>query len=113
MRCPGSVGPDGFASYDVVFTYQQLEDRSNAIAAGLATLGIVRGTRTVVMVRPTPEFFLLMFALFKAGAVPVLVDPGIDRRALRQCLHEAQPQAFIGMLEGRNLGKQLVQLAAA
>jgi len=26
---------------------------------------------------------------------------------------EAAPQAFIGMLEGRNLGKQLVQLAAA
>jgi acyl-CoA synthetase (AMP-forming)/AMP-acid ligase II len=38
-----------------------------------------------------------MFALFKAGAVPVLVDPGIDRRALRQCLDEAQPEAFIGI----------------
>ena len=49
------------------------------------------------MVRPTPEFFLLMFALFKAGAVPVLVDPGIDRRALRQCLDEAKPDAFIGI----------------
>jgi acyl-CoA synthetase (AMP-forming)/AMP-acid ligase II len=49
------------------------------------------------MVRPTPEFFLVMFALFKAGAVPVLVDPGIDRRALRQCLDEAAPEAFIGI----------------
>ena len=49
------------------------------------------------MVRPTPEFFLLMFALFKAGAVPVLVDPGIDKRALKQCLDEAQPEAFIGI----------------
>jgi acyl-CoA synthetase (AMP-forming)/AMP-acid ligase II len=57
----------------------------------------VRGTRTVVMVRPTPEFFLLMFALFKAGAVPVLVDPGIDKRALKQCLDEAEPDAFIGI----------------
>ena len=38
-----------------------------------------------------------MFALFKAGAVPVLVDPGIDKRALRQCLGEADPQAFIGI----------------
>src|SRR5699024_6660988 len=59
--------------------------------------GIVRGHRTVVMVRPTPEFFLLMFALFKAGAVPVLVDPGIDKRALRQCLDEAEPHAFVGI----------------
>ncbi|MET0581174.1 MAG: olefin beta-lactone synthetase, partial [Pseudoxanthomonas sp.] len=97
IRCPGSRGSDGFGAYDVVLTYAQLDARSDAIAAGLAGHGIVRGTRTVIMVRPSPEFFLLMFALFKAGAVPVLVDPGIDRRALKQCLDEAQAEAFIGI----------------
>ncbi|GGA80365.1 peptide synthase [Arenimonas soli] len=97
MRCPGRRGSDGFARYDVVLTYGELDRRSDAIAAGLAGQGIVRGSRVVVMVRPSPEFFLLMFALFKAGAVPVLVDPGIDRRALRQCLGEAEPEAFIGI----------------
>ena len=97
LRCPGSRGPDGIARYDVTLTYRELDERSDAIARGLGARGIVRGMRTVVMVRPSPEFFLLMFALFKAGAVPVLVDPGIDRRALRQCLDEAQPQAFIGI----------------
>ncbi len=85
------------ARYDVALTYGDLDRRSDAIASGLARHGIGRGTRTVVMVRPSPEFFLLMFALFKAGAVPVLVDPGIDRRALKACLDEAQPQAFIGI----------------
>lgn len=92
IRCPGRGG-----RYDIALGYAQLDARSDAIAAGLAARGVVRGTRCVVMVRPTPDFFLLMFALFKAGAVPVLVDPGIDRRALRQCLDEAQPQAFIGI----------------
>ncbi|HWI23674.1 MAG TPA: fatty acid CoA ligase family protein [Lysobacter sp.] len=92
MRCPGRNG-----RYDVMLTYAQLDARSDAIAEGLVRRGIVRGTRTVVMVRPTPEFFLVMFALFKAGAVPVLVDPGIVRRALKQCLDEAQPEAFIGI----------------
>ena len=92
MRCPGAGG-----RYGVAITYAELDARSDAIAAGLARRGIVRGTRTVVMVRPTPEFFLLMFALFKAGAVPVLVDPGIDKRALKQCLDEAKPEAFIGI----------------
>ena len=92
MRCPGRNG-----RYEVALTYADLDRRSDAIAAGLARRGIARGTRTVVMVRPTPEFFLLMFALFKAGAVPVLVDPGIDRRALKQCLDEAEPEAFIGI----------------
>ena len=97
IRCPGSRGGDGFAHYDVALTYAELDVRSDAIAAGLGKHGIGRGTRTVIMVRPSPEFFLLMFALFKAGAVPVLVDPGIDRRALKQCLDEAQPEAFIGI----------------
>ncbi|WDS34828.1 olefin beta-lactone synthetase [Pseudoxanthomonas sp.] len=92
LRCPGRGG-----AYGIELTYAQLDARSDAIAAGLGRYGIGRGTRTVVMVRPSPEFFLLMFALFKAGAVPVLVDPGIDRRALKQCLDEAQPEAFIGI----------------
>ncbi len=92
MRCPGRDG-----GYSIALTYGELDARSDAIAAGLAKRGIVRGTRTVLMVRPTPEFFLLMFALFKAGAIPVLVDPGIDKRALKQCLDEARPEAFIGI----------------
>lgn len=97
MRCPGRRLWLGTSRYDIALTYAQLDARSDAIAAGLASVGIARGMRTVVMVRPTPEFFLLMFALFKAGVVPVLVDPGIDRRALKQCLDEAQPHAFIGI----------------
>lgn len=92
MRCPGRNG-----RYDIAISYAELDARSDAIAAGLARHGVVRGTRTVAMVRPTPEFFLLMFALFKIGAVPVLVDPGIDKRALKECLDEAQPEAFIGI----------------
>lgn len=92
MRCPGPHG-----RYDIALSCAQLDARSDAIAAGLALRGIARGTRTVVMLRPTPEFFLVMFALFKAGAVPVLVDPGIARRALKKCLDDARPEAFIGI----------------
>jgi acyl-CoA synthetase (AMP-forming)/AMP-acid ligase II len=92
MRCPGRRG-----RYDVALTYAQLDARSDAIAAGLALHGVTRGSRTVVMLRPTPEFFLVMFALFKLAAVPVMVDPGIDKRALKHCLDEAQPHAFIGI----------------
>ena len=92
MRCP-----DGAGRYSAELTYAQLDARSDAIAAGLLEYGIVRGSRAVVMLRPSPEFFLLMFALFKAGIVPVLVDPGIDKRALKQCLDEARPDAFIGI----------------
>ncbi|WP_313919344.1 fatty acid CoA ligase family protein [Tahibacter sp.] len=78
-------------------SYVELDAASDHSAAALARAGIARGTKTALMVRPGRELFVLMFALFKLGAVPVLIDPGIDRRALRQCLDEAAPEAFVGI----------------
>jgi acyl-CoA synthetase (AMP-forming)/AMP-acid ligase II len=49
------------------------------------------------MVTPSPEFFALTFALFKIGAVPVLIDPGMGVKSLKACLAEAEPHAFIGI----------------
>ncbi len=80
-------------------TFGQLEERSNAMAEGLRQIGIVKGTRAVLMVRPSLPFFALTFALFKVGAVPVMVDPGMGARNLGACLGRAQPEAFIGVPE--------------
>ena len=97
IRCPGRTGKDGFASYDHIISYADLNSRTDALARGFQAYGIGQGMRTVVMLKPSIDFFLVMFALFKAGAVPVLIDPGIARSALKQCLREAEPQAFIGI----------------
>jgi olefin beta-lactone synthetase len=97
IRCPAGREASGRSDYRHALSYAELQQRSDHIAAALARAGIGRGTRTALMVRPSPELFLLMFALFKAGAVPVLIDPGIARRALKQCLDEAAPEAFIGI----------------
>jgi olefin beta-lactone synthetase len=78
-------------------TYRQLDQDSNRIALGLKSFGIGRGTKAVVMVRPGLDFFSLVFALFKAGVVPVLIDPGIGLRNLGQCCREAEPEVFIGI----------------
>ena len=78
-------------------TYRELDERSNRIARGLKTVGIGRGVRTVLMVPPGLDLFALAFALFKAGAVPVLVDPGIGLKHLKSCLGNAEPAAFIGV----------------
>jgi olefin beta-lactone synthetase len=79
------------------FTYRQLEEDSDQIAAGLKAIGIARGARCVLMVRPGLDFFSLVFALFKAGVVPVLIDPGIGLRSLGRCCREAAPEVFIGI----------------
>ncbi len=78
-------------------TYRQLDRMSDQIAAGLVEMGIGPGVRTVLMVRPGLEFFTLVFALFKARAVMVCVDPGMGVKNLGGCLAEAEPEAFIGI----------------
>lgn len=96
MRVPEGHGAGGASTWRTL-SYARLDRASSTLAAGLAAIGIGAGVRTVLMVRPSEALFELMFGLFKAGAVPVLVDPGIDRAALKECLAEAQPQAFIGI----------------
>lgn len=85
------------ASQYAVLTYRQLAEESDFLAAGLDAIGIGRGVKTVLMVPPSIEFFLLTFALFKVGAIPVLVDPGMGIKNLGVCLIEAESAAFIGV----------------
>jgi olefin beta-lactone synthetase len=75
----------------------ELDRACDRAAHALVGIGIKKGTRTVLMVKPSPEFFALTFALFKIGAVPVMVDPGMGISNLKQCLAEAEPEAFIGI----------------
>jgi non-ribosomal peptide synthetase component E (peptide arylation enzyme) len=97
IRCPGRRGSDGFARYDDCISYSRLNQRVQALARGFNGYGIGHGDRAVVMLKPSIDFFLVMFALLKCGAVPVLIDPGIARSALKQCLQEADAKAFIGI----------------
>ena len=51
----------------------------------------------MLMVRPGLDFFSLIFAVFKAGVVPVVIDPGIGLRGLAHCCAQSAPDAFIGI----------------
>jgi acyl-CoA synthetase (AMP-forming)/AMP-acid ligase II len=76
---------------------KKLERRSKRVARALRKAGIERGMRVVLMVPPSPDFFALTFALFRLGAVLVMVDPGMGIKNLSVCLAEAKPEAFIGV----------------
>ncbi|WP_373651105.1 fatty acid CoA ligase family protein [Schlesneria sp. DSM 10557] len=96
VRFPASRDANGETQY-TSYTYQQLDQESDDLAMGLERIGIGRGVKAALMVPPSLEFFTLTFALFKAGAVPVLIDPGIGIKNLGKCLAEAGPEAFIGV----------------
>ena len=93
---PAGRGGNGRVKY-THYTFRQLDRESDRIARGLERWGIGRGIRTALMVKPSLEFFALTFAVFKAGAVPVLIDPGIGIKNLKKCLAQAEPEAFIGI----------------
>ncbi|MEJ2155625.1 MAG: fatty acid CoA ligase family protein [Desulfobacteraceae bacterium] len=78
-------------------TFRQLNRESDCFAHGLVKAGIGRGVRTILMVRPSLEFFALTFALFKVGAVPVMVDPGMGVRRMLACLRQSKAEAIIGI----------------
>jgi len=77
-------------------SFKQLDDWSHNIARGLLQSGIGKGTRVALLVPPGPEFFAVVFALMKAGAIMICIDPGIGLRALGRCINHAQPRAIIG-----------------
>jgi len=101
------VGKNGERiSYESV-SYHHLNELSDNYANGLIEYGIGRGTRTALMLTPGLDFFAMFFALFKAGAVPVLIDPGIGIKPLKTCLAEAQPEAFIAVTKAQIARKLL------
>jgi acyl-CoA synthetase (AMP-forming)/AMP-acid ligase II len=51
----------------------------------------------VLMVRPGIEFIALTFALFKVGAVVVLIDPGMGPRRVFRCLDQVEPDGFVAV----------------
>ncbi len=79
------------------YTFKEFEERSNQFANTLTKAGIGPGTRTLLFVRPCLDFSIITFALFKIGAVPVLIDPGMGMRNLLKSIHQVRPQAMISI----------------
>lgn len=94
------VNPTGTTRYQTL-TFRQLDLHSDAVAYGLARAGISAGDCVAVMVPPSLEFFSLVFGLFKAAVVPVLIDPGLGVRGIGRCLDDAKPVAFIGITKAQ------------
>jgi len=96
VAMPLGRGNDGRREYKTV-TFRELEDDSNLLADSLHSIGIKPGMRIVLMVRPSIDFISLVFAMFKAGAVTVLIDPGMGRKNLVQCLEAVKPEGFVAI----------------
>ena len=78
-------------------TFKELNKKSDALAYGLQKIGFKKGTKTIVFVKPSIELFIIISTLFKLGAIPVIVDPGMGLNRMLICLEKSESDAFIGL----------------
>ena len=78
-------------------TFKQLDKESGLIASGLLHNGMKKGDRVLLMVPYGTQFVTLAFALFKAGAVPVLIDPGMGKKNVLHCIKQSEPRGMIAI----------------
>lgn len=77
-------------------TFRELDDDSSRIVRAFR-IGGQAGHPIGALVPPGIDFVTLVFALFKVGAVTILIDPGMGRMSLLRCLAEADPEGFIAI----------------
>lgn len=78
-------------------TYAEIERDSDRAAYALRSAGFSSGEKAVFMVKPGPELFVMTFALFKLGVIPVLVDPGMGIRRMLHCYKAVGAERFLGI----------------
>ncbi len=73
-----------------VVTFGQVDTRSDALAASFHSLGIEAGDRIALLLPPSQEFAVAMFAAAKLGAVIVPLNPRLTRPELQYMLRHSE-----------------------
>ena len=87
------------------YTFGDLKRLSARLAAGLAALGLDRGSRAALMLPQTPEHAAAHIAIFKLGAISVPLSRLFGPEALRYRLGDSGARVLL--TDGENLGKVL------
>jgi 2,3-dihydroxybenzoate-AMP ligase len=93
-------------------SYAELDRRVDGMAAGLMALGVGACDRVVVQLPNTEEFVVLLFALFRCGAVPVLALPAHRRTEIEYFVELSDAVGYVipdtfGGFDYRPLAQQL------
>ncbi len=76
-------------------TFQELDHLSLRYAHGLIQSGLRAGDKVLMFVRPSVRFSAIAFALFRAGLIPVFIDPGMGRKNLLNAIEQIQPDGMV------------------
>lgn len=88
-------GRTAVISVDRQISYKELDDNVDRLATGLQRLGIRQGDRVVVQLPNIIEFFDVIFALFRLGALPVFALPLHRRSEISHFCETTEAVAYI------------------
>jgi len=78
-------------------TFKELNSDADAAAHYFQHQGISRGMRALLLVSPGLDLLRCVFALFKLGAIPVLLDPGMGLKNFLSCVQHSAPEALVAV----------------
>jgi olefin beta-lactone synthetase len=81
----------------LTLSFRELDAEVDAWVAHLSGKGVRRGDRVLVMVRQGLPLIAAAFALFKLGAIPVIIDPGMGRESFLACVARSRPRVLLGI----------------
>lgn len=96
VKIPRGRTADGHINY-LTLSFRELDAEVDAWAAKLTARGVQRGDRVLVMVRQGLPLIAAAFALFKLGAVPIIIDPGMGRKSFLACVARSRPRVLLGI----------------
>ena len=77
------------------FSYRQANERVDAVARGLISLGIMPGDRVAVLMRVRPSHLSIVTAVGRIGAVPMLISPALSDDAIAEVLAGEPVRAIV------------------
>ena len=96
LKVPRGRTADGRIDY-LSLSFSELDAEVNAWCIRLHSAGVRRGDRTLIMVKQGLPLIAAIFALFKIGAVPIVIDPGMGLKSFLRCVTRSQPRALVGI----------------
>jgi len=87
------------------YTYAELHDEVNRMAAILQAFGVVKGDRVLIYLPMIPEAAFAMLACARIGAIHSVVFGGFASVSLAARIDDAQPRVIISADSGSRAGK--------
>jgi len=81
--------------FDTPITFRELDELSDALAAGLQSEGFKRGDRLAVYLQNVPQFVIAMLGAWKAAGIVVSTSPMLKQKELAAQLHDSGASALI------------------